>query len=425
MNRKAPQLVEHFFRHEYGRTVAVLVGRYGASRIELIEDCVQNAMALALTSWSQRGLPDNPGAWLMRAASNALIDKLRRQTVGKRVLAGQAEPPIEGPEPEAYLPAEVQDEQLRMLFVCCDEALEPRTQLVLALKILCGFSVPEIALRLFSRDDAIRKRLQRGRARLKALSPSLQSPALASLQARLPAVQRVVYLLFNEGYSSSKPEQHIRRELCAEALRLGELLTQHPVGDAPSSWALRALMHMHHARIDARCDATGAMVLLQEQDRSLWDQEEIQLGLQMLVRSSAEAEVSRYHIEAAILMEHCTAPSYEQTNWKDIARLYEALERRHASPLYTVNRAIALAQLPDGEGTGPAAGLALMRAMTPPAWLARYYLWDASLGELLRQVGQFEAAIAHLTQAEQGAPTEAEKHRLRARIAQCEAAEAS
>jgi len=425
MKRQAPQLVEHFFRHEYGRTVAVLVRRYGASRIELIEDCVQNAMALALTSWSQRGLPDNPAAWLMRAANNALIDKLRRQGVGKRVLASQAEGPTAGLEPEAYLPAEVEDEQLRMLFVCCDEALEPRTQLVLALKILCGFSVAEIALRLFSRDDAIRKRLQRGRTRLKALSPSLQSPALASLQVRLPAVQRVIYLLFNEGYSSSKPEQHIRRELCAEALRLGELLTRHAVGDEASSWALRALMHMHHARIEARCDETGAMVLLEEQDRNRWDKDEIQLGLQMLVRSSSQAEVSRYHIEAAILMEHCTARSYEDTNWKDIARLYEALERRHPSPLYTINRAIALAQLPPGQDAGPAAGLALLRSTTPPAWLARYYLWDASMGELLRRVGQFEAAIAHLTKAEQGAPTEAEKHRLRARIAQCEAAETS
>lgn len=313
-----------------------------------------------------------------------------------------------------YLTDEVRDDQLRLLFVCADPAIPRDSQLVLALKTLCGFSTVEIALRLFQSEEAIHKRLQRARASLRAIGVELETPSLGELSNRLPAVLQMLYLLFNEGYSSADTHSPIRRELCEEAVRLALLLAVHPVGATPDLDALLSLMYLHAARFEARIDGTGGLLLLEEQDRSRWDRELIHVGLFYLERAARGAHFSRYHAEAAIAAEHCLAPSYRTTRWEQIVRLYETLDRLNPSPLNTLNRAIALT-----EWQGPEAGLTLLETLKPPGWLLGYYLWDATLGELHRRRGQTDRAIGHLKRALETAPTEAERTLLRRRLRAC------
>jgi RNA polymerase sigma-70 factor (ECF subfamily) len=295
---------------------------------------------------------------------------------------------------------------LRLLFVCADPAIPPESQLVLALKTLCGFSTEEIALRLFQSEDAVHKRLQRSRARLR------EHAEMQSIDPeRVHGVLHMLYLLFNEGYSSAQSDRLIRRELCDEALRLALMLKEDPAGALPETDALVALMCFHAARFDARVDGMGGLLLLEEQDRSLWDRELVQRGLVHLARSARGETLSRYHAEAGIAAEHCLAPSYAETNWDEILRLYEVLERLAPSPLNVLNSAIALA-----EWKGPQAGLAALEAIDAPSWLLGYYLWDATLGELYRRCGNRDRALAHTRRALAAAPTNAEKALLERRM---------
>jgi RNA polymerase sigma factor (sigma-70 family) len=392
----APELPEHWFRRELGRLVSILSRRFGFHRIELCEDAAQTALLQATQSWSSK-LPDDPGAWLYRVAHNHVLDELRREKRDERYLADvQVE----------YAQQEVQDDVLRLLFVCADPAIPPESQLVLALKTLCGFSTQEIALRLFQREDAIHKRLQRARARLR------EHAEVQSLDPeRAHSVLHMLYLLFNEGYSSAQPDRVIRRELCDEALRLALLLREDPAGALPETDALIALMCFHAARFDARVDGMGGLLLLEEQDRSLWDRDLVRRGLDHLTRAARGEVFSRYHAEAGIAAEHCLAPSYAKTNWAEIVRLYEVLERIAPSPLNVLNGAIALA-----EWKGPDAGLAAIEAIDAPSWLTGYYLWDATLGELHRRRGDRERALAHTKAALAAAPTNPEKALLERRM---------
>ena len=398
----APELPEHWFRRELGRLVSILAHRFGVHRIELCEDAAQTALLQATQLWSSK-LPENPGAWLYRVAHNYVLDELRREKRDERYFAEvQAD----------YAQQEVQDDVLRLLFVCADPAIAPESQLVLALKTLCGFSTEEIALRLFQSEDAVHKRLQRARARLR------EHAEVQSLDPeRAHGVLHMLYLLFNEGYSSAQPDRVIRRELCDEALRLTILLSEDPAGALPETDALAALMCFHAARFDARVDGWGGLLLLEEQDRSLWDRELIQRALVHLTRSARGGTVSRYHAEAGVAAEHCLAPSYAQTNWQEIVRLYEVLERVAPSPLNVLNRAIALA-----EWKGPRAGLAELEAFEAPSWLVGYYLWDATLGELHRRCGNRDRALMHTKRALAAAPTNPEKALLERRLNQSRAA---
>jgi RNA polymerase sigma-70 factor (ECF subfamily) len=240
---------------------------------------------------------------------------------------------------------------------------------------------------------------------------ALETPPADALARRLDSVLQVIYLMFTSGYSSTQPDQLVRRELCDEALRLGHLLAAHPVGDRPVVWALLALMSMHAARLTTRVDEQGGLLLLEDQDRRRWDRALIQQGLEYLSRSGKGEEFTRYHVEAAVLAEHCVAPSFRETRWDEIASLYEMLERAAPSPVHTLNRAIAVA-----EGHGPDAGLAILRELTPPAWLLRYYLWDATVGELERRAGHFDRARAALARALEAAPTDAERALIQRRL---------
>jgi RNA polymerase sigma factor (sigma-70 family) len=406
-------LVEHFFRHEYGRLVALLVRQAGLAYLEAVEDAVQGALLAALTAWLTHGIPHDPGAWLYRVAHNHLLGALRKDRGRLRLLGGVADQGgdgEDGPATPAFA-GEVRDELLRMLFVCCDERIPQESRLVLALKVLCGFSTAEIAFRLFTTEANVYKRLARARERLRQVEVDTLTPPLESLRSRLAGVHAVLYLLFNEGYLSTDAERAIRAELCEEAIRLATLLATHPAGAVPPTFALLALMHLHAARLASREDAAGGLLLLEEQDRSRWDGAHLQQGATWLARAASGEAVTRFHAEAGIAAEHCFAPSFAATRWDEIAGLYAVLERIDPSPIHTLNRAVALAQ-----ARGPQAGLAALAGVVPPAWLAGHYMWEAVLADLHHRAGNAAVAEAHRDQALAAAPSNAVKLLLRRRL---------
>src|SRR5437016_5701786 len=336
-----PKLVEQFFRHEYGRLVATLSRRIGVQHIEAVEDAVQSALIRALDAWTIAGLPDNRSAWLFRVAHNHLMGELRQRTARSRILEQSATEDIGTLEngPEIFLAGEVRDDLLRMLFVCCDEAIPIESQLVFALKSLCGFGIREIALRLFTSEANVYKRLGRARSHLRKHPPRAGDLTGEQYRSRLPAVNKILYLLFTEGYLSSHAEMAIRRELCNEAIRLAAILAEHPVGQTPETFALLALMHLHAARMTARQDGSGGLLLLEEQNRGLWDQQQIQVGLEWLAKSAQGDNFSRYHAEAGVAAEHCLAPSFQETRWDKVVECYAFLERIAPSAIHKLNRA--------------------------------------------------------------------------------------
>lgn len=412
----APAVAEHFFRREHAKLVASLSRRVGVAHLDRVEDAAQAALTTALEVWPRTGTPDHPSAWLYTVARNALLGGLRTET--RRAAQARADqPPRSALPPEVPLAGEVQDDLLRMLLVCCDERIPADSRVVLALKTLCGFSVGEIAERLFTTEANVYKRLSRARARLRqggALDLDLDLPA-AQLAPRVGGVHRVLYLLFTEGHLSARTgpgAAALRRELCAEAIRLAELLAAHPAGATPSTHALLALLYLQGARLPARLDARGALVLLEEQDRSRWDRRWIAQGMQWLARSAEGPALSRYHAEAGIAAEHCLAPSFAETRWPRIVELYALLERAAPSPLHRLNRALALA-----EWRGPEVGLAVLEEQAPPGWLAGSYLWTAALADLHHRAGHVGRAAALRARALEDAPTDAVRASLQRRWA--------
>jgi RNA polymerase sigma-70 factor (ECF subfamily) len=404
-------LAQDLFRRQYGQLVATLTRVAGLQHLALAEDAVQSAFAAALETWTN-GPPEDPASWLYRVAHNRLVGDLRQRALRLRILDQTGTEQAEATEHPSVprFDGELQDDLLGMLFVCCHDAIPLESRLVLALKTLCGFGTAEIALRLFTTEVNVHKRLARARERLREVSPALETPAPAELPSRLPGVHAVLYLLFNEGYLPAHGDAAIRRDLCEEAIRLGTILAEHPAGAVPETFALLALMNLHASRLGARLDGQGGLLLLEEQDRSRWDRERMQVGMQWLERAATGDLFSRFHAEAGIAAEHCLAPSFAETRWHEIADLYATLERIAPSPLHTLNRAVALA-----EWRGPDAGLALLRDLAPPSWLAGSYLWEAVLGDLHRRAGDAEASARHRERALALAPTEALRNLLRRR----------
>lgn len=407
---------EHFFRHEYGKLVASLSRLVGVHHIEIVEDSVQLALLKAVELWPLDTQLDNPSAWLFRVAKNELLSQLRTGFGRRNLLErsrevsgdGMAETPGTN---SASLSADIRDDLLRMLFVCCASEIDLQSQLVLALKTLCGFSVREIALRLFVSEANVYKRLQRARTRLCDMPRQSFEFDEGRVGTRLPAVRQVLYLLFTEGYLSSHASISIRQELCAEALRLAILLAEHSLGRSTESSALVALMYLQLARFESRQDGDGGLLLLQEQNRHGFDQDLIAKGLWWLSESAEGDGFSRYHAEAGIAAEHCLAPSFAETKWPRIVSCYELLERLAPSAIHRLNRAVALA-----EYEGPAAGLALLEGEAPPTWLSGSYLWSSVLADFHRRLGHKEEADRYRDAALKLAPSKAIADLLRRRL---------
>jgi RNA polymerase sigma factor (sigma-70 family) len=406
-------LPHHFFRHEYGRLVAMLSRRIGARHLNAVEDGVQFALAAAVEAWPRAGVPDEPSAWLFRVARNHVLGELgrsaRRAELARRHLT-ESEHDV-GPAPEAFLCGDVRDDLLRMSFACCDSSLPIESQLVLALHVLCGFGVREISERLFTSEASVYKRLGRARRRLREAHVELDALTPAELRTRLPAVHTTLYVLFTEGYLSSHADGALRRELCDEAIRLTEELAMAAIGAVPETFALLALMHLHAARAGARQDAAGGLLLLEEQERSRWDQTQIARGLEWLARSAAGDTFTRYHAEAGVAAEHCLAPTFAETRWERVIECYELLERLAPSALHTLNRAVAVA-----ECRGAAAGLQLLERGAPPSWLAGSHLWSAVLADLHRRAGHVALARQHRAVALASAPSAAVRAALERRL---------
>lgn len=402
-----------FFRHEYGRLVAMLCRRVGLRHLQLVEDAVQTALLAAVDAWPRVGLPENPSAWLFRVASNRVLGELQRsRRHGELDRVHCASRGRSADPASVHLGGDVQDDLLRMLFVCCSDALPPESQLVLALKVVCGFGVREIAERLFMTEASVYKRLTRAQERLRATAIDFDGLTTEQMASRLGAVQAVVYVLFTEGYLSSQRETPFRQELCDEAKRIATLLAHHPVGSTPETFALLALMHLHSGRANARRDATGGLVLLEEQDRSLSDTAEIGLGLSWLARSASGDRFSRYHAEAGIAAEHCLAPSFAETRWDRIVECYELLDRTAPSVLHTLNRAVAVA-----EHLGPLQGLAVIDRLDVPPWLERSHVWHAVRAYLEGRCGRVELARQHAHAALERAPSPSIADALSRRLA--------
>jgi RNA polymerase sigma factor (sigma-70 family) len=405
-------LIESFYRLEYGKVVTVLTCRFGLEHLDGAEDAVQAALLTAYETWSRGETPRDPSAWVYRVAHNRLTDALRRTR-----RENQLEPFAEiadrnsSDTPEVVLDHEVADSLLRMLFVCCDEAIPVESQLAFALKVLCGFDVREIAQRLFISEAHVYKRISRARDRLRQHPERLENIPAEALSARLPSVRKIIYVLFTEGYLSLRDDKAIRLELCLEAIRLTTILAEHPVVQTAETCALLALMHLHIARIPARQDAAGGLLLLEEQDRRLWDQRQIAIGLAWLAKSAQGAHFSQYHAEAGIAAEHCMAPSFDATRWDHIAMFYQMLEHIAPSLVHRLNRAVAVA-----EWQGPQAGLAILAGCEPPAWLAASYLWCAVRADLHRRAGQAEQFEQYRAAALAAAPNAATRALLTRRL---------
>ncbi|MBA4852420.1 sigma-70 family RNA polymerase sigma factor [Emticicia sp. BO119] len=320
---------------------SVLARMFGFDRIEIAEDIVQDTLLKALSEWRNQ-VPDNPAAWLYRVAKNQALDILRRQKLYGEIsqelgyLGEQAENSIG----KVFLSDEIEDSQLRMLFACCHPAIASESQITLSLKILGGLSAAEIARAFLTTEETINKRLYRAKEKIRNEHIVLEVPQAKELTGRLEAVLKIIYLIFNEGYSSSHPDQLIRHELCEDAIRICLLLTRNSLTNLPKTNALLALMCFQIARFPARLDDKGAIVLLKNQNRRLWDSFMISRAYQFFRNSSTGNEISEYHIEAAIASYHASAESFEKTNWEVILRLYNILAGIKPTPFVYLNRAI-------------------------------------------------------------------------------------
>lgn len=405
---------EHLFRQESGRIVASLSRIFGLENLGMAEDVAQDVFCRALEVWKLRGVPQNPSAWLMKAARNRAIDLLRRErsarnTVGEFGHLLESEWTLVPTVSEALGAEAIKDDQLRMMFSCCDPSLSEAVQVPLILRLLCGFTIREIANAFLSKEAAIEKRIERGKKAL-AASKRLFDMADAELPSRLAAVHRALYLLFSEGYHASSAQRVVRGELCREAMRLGASLLENPIVATPATYALCALMWLDAARLRARVDGYGDLVALADQDRSLWDRGLIAKGNDFLDRSASGPELSEYHVEAAIASVHSNAIRVEETDWARLVWLYDALVRIRPSPVIALNRAIAIAHL-----DGPERGIEAIRAIPQGDRLASYPFFPAALAELELRAGKLDEAREHFRAAAELARNATERRFLELR----------
>jgi RNA polymerase sigma factor (sigma-70 family) len=388
MKQSANQLVEHFFRRESANMIAVLTRAFGIRRIDLVEDMVQVAMLEAMHAWRQRGVPDHPAAWIHSVAKNRILDAMRREKTYERAisLVGQTLDDQELMVEEWLEEEQIPDSLLRMIFACCHPTLQRKTQIALTLKTLCGFGISEIARGLLLPNETVKKRVQRAKNSLATANVRLELPSGDHLTQRLDVVHDVLYLMFNEGYSTSHGIEPIRDDICEEAVRLCHLLCESPCS-SPATQALLALLLFHAARLDARTDRDGAVILLEDQDRAKWDRRLISTAQNWLMQSKTDRPTI-FHVEAAIAMQHCLSPSVEATDWDSIAMLYSRLLQLRESPVYTLNRAIAVGQAGDTREA-----MLQLRSLRSREEMKNYLLLDCAFARIHELEGNLQEAI--------------------------------
>jgi RNA polymerase sigma factor (sigma-70 family) len=412
------QLVEHLFRHESAKMVAILTRIFGIEHLNLAEDVVQEALARALQTWPFYGVPKNPSAWIMRASRNLALDVVRRRKVFQNKQA-EIIHLMEGggnttPDDPIFSEEEISDDRLRLMFACCHPAIPAEAQVALTLKTLCGFSVMEISRAFLTTDAAIAKRLTRAKQRIQQARIPFEIPVGKELSNRLDSVLQSLYLLFNEGYKASSGDNLVREELCEEAIRLTELLAKHSSGNQPKTHALLALILLNAARTPTRVDSKGNLLRLQEQDRTRWNQAMIARGMFHFRHSAEGGEISEYHLQAGIAACHCAAKDYESTDWRQILSLYDRLIEFDQSPVVALNRAVAIANV-----DGPKAGLQAVRGIRGLNKLSSYYLLYAVLGEFELRSGNLQAATEQFRKSFELAETKSERAFLLKQLQRC------
>jgi len=375
-------LVETVYRNESRRILATLIRLLGD--FDLAEEALHEAFFVAVERWQRDGVPDNPRAWLVSAGRFKAIDGLRRRA---RFVASQAAlvSQLEALEQADWSEDDVEDDRLRLIFTCCHPALAADAQVPLTLREICDLTTEEIARAFLSAPATIAQRIVRAKAKIRDAKIPYQVPSMAELPERLDSVLRVIYLVFNEGYSASVGGELIREDLTREAIRLGRLLME--LLPEPEVMGLLALMLLHESRRPARVSAAGELIVLDEQDRSLWDAGLIAEGCALVERALSTRRFGPYCLQAAIAAVHAEAATAEQTDWEQIVGLYDVLLRAVPSPVIELNRAAAIAQR-----DGPLAGLARVEAILARGELLDYHLAHSARAEFCRQLGRFEQA---------------------------------
>lgn len=394
--------------------VSTLTRVFGPENLTLAEDVVQEALLQALRIWPFRGVPDNPGGWLLQVAKNRALDALRREAnlerKGEEIRTWAASL---APASQELEESEALDDQLRMIFICCQPAVPKEARVALTLKTVGGFGVPEIARAYLAKEATVAQRLVRAKRKIEEAKPPFEVPPPAELPEALDSVLEVLYLMFNEGYAASSGEDLVRQDVCAEAVRLARLVAGHPATDVPKAHALAALLLLQAARNPARVDPEGNLLLLSEQDRDLWNRTMIAAGFHHLDRAASGTELSPYHLEAGIAACHASTPSPDETDWPYILSLYDALLAVKPSPVVALNRAVALAMV-----EGADAGLAALAEIRDHPAFADYYPLPVAEGELHARAGRTDEAARCFEEALGRVCPEPVRRRLQERLRQ-------